>query len=290
MKLEEIIFRSTTWGLLKDHIPSPLRSFMASGLLKAKRGQASLKCLFLMPKYIQNWPSSMLKELFLSKNRFIQYRLKNLLKLTIRAKSYDKFIVQEIYTGSYDIALKELPKSPVVIDAGAHIGVFATKVVKDYPLIDLFCVEPITENLKLLRKNLDDNNLSNSVTIINGLLSKEEGIKTIYGRKEHSAGFNLYMPTEVKYKVRSYTLESLMLEHKITHCDLIKLDIEGGEYEVLNNTPSHVFQRIKSIIMEYHPFPKESADIIGLSDFLSKNGYSLNFYSQKMLYATKVVK
>lgn len=287
MKIEQMIFKSRAWQSLKVHIPAPVRELLATGLQKIKSLSYALGCLFRLPGYTKNWAAIILKELFLPKGSCIRYHLRNSISLTIRAKSFDKFIVQEIQTGSYDIALKELSESPVVIDAGAHIGVFATKVLSKFPKARLFCIEPIPDNLELLRKNLSDNAIAGNVTVIESLLSKSEGIKTIYERKDHSAGFNLYMPTEFKYDVPSRTLEGVMRDNKITHCDLLKMDIEGGEYEVLMNTPTHVFEKIENIVMEYHPFPKETADIKRLSEFLSKNGYSLNFYSHKMLYATR---
>ena len=290
MRLEKIIFSSRMWNSIKGRIPTIVRSTMSSGLLRLKRAHFALVCYLSLPKYVTNPFGVFLKELTVPKGGNIEYHLRNGLGLTIRAKTFDKYIVQEIYTGSYDIALSELPKSPVVIDAGAHIGVFATKVTKDYPLAVLFCIEPIADNLRLLNKNLKDNSLSTMTAIIDGSLSGSSGQKTIYGRKDHSAGFNLYMPTDMEYKTSGHTLESLFQEYKIAHCDLLKLDIEGGEYEVLYSTPLHIFEKIENIVMEYHPFPKELAGVDKLVDFLSKNNYSVNLYSNKMLYATRGVK
>ena len=33
---------------------------------------------------------------------------------------------------------------------------------------------------------------------------------------------------------------------------LLKLDIEGGEWDVLFNTPNEIFDNIDSILLEYH--------------------------------------
>ncbi len=290
MKIEQAIFKSKVWNYLKDKIPPPLRSLLSFAVLKIKRWHYAFNCLISNRNYLRNWVLVAIQEVVLPKGTHIRYQLKENLQnrsLTIRAKSFDKFIVNEVYSGSYEIALKKLPDSPVIIDAGAHIGVFAVKALGSCPQARLFCIEPIAANLRLLRKNLEDNNLSRRVTVLESLLSNNDGLKTIYERKDHSAGFNLYLPTDVKYDIQSRTLESVVRDNKITHCDLLKMDIEGGEYEVLLNTPPQVFEKIQSIVMEYHPFPKDVADIQGLADFLSKNGYSVNFYSHKMLYATR---
>ena len=49
------------------------------------------------------------------------------------------------------------------------------------------------------------------------------------------------------------TLEDVLNEERIDDVDLLKIDIEGGEHEVLAATPRSVFRRCRTIAMEYHP-------------------------------------
>jgi len=264
-----------------------MRSALARIWLGAKRFSMSARCLLLSRRWLSNWFVALARELFLSAGRPVTYRLRNGFTVTVRAKSYDKFIVQEICTGAYDIALSDLPAAPTVIDAGAHIGVFSTKVLSDFPSARLFCIEPIAENLQLLEKNLADNQMRARAAIIRGVLAGKSGEMKIYGRENHSAGFNLYMPTASRESVRSYTLEEIFESNGIDRCDLLKLDIEGSEYEVLFGAPKDILARIDRIVMEYHPFPKEMADPQKLARFLEKQGFIAAFYAKKLMYAKR---
>lgn len=296
-RIERIIFGSGAWKVLKAHMPTRMRTMLRDGWLKIKRLQESAEWTLLSPRYVKNWPSALFYELVLPKGRYLKYLLKHTrksgsynthdIRLTIRAKSYDKFIVQEISTGAYDIALKDLPARPTVIDAGAHIGVFAVRVLIDFPSAHLFCIEPVSENLMLLEKNLRDNHLFARATVIRGVLASKSGTMKIYGRKDHSAGFNVYMPTEMSESVRSHTLEEILKSNRIKHCDLLKLDIEGSEYEVLFGAPEHVLSHVQRIVMEYHPFPKDVADVHALARFLNAQGFTTAFYAKKLLYAER---
>jgi hypothetical protein len=53
-------------------------------------------------------------------------------------------------------------------------------------------------------------------------------------------------------KVPSITLAELMDRYKLTQIDLLKLDIEGSEWEVLHSTPASVLRSIRRIQFEYH--------------------------------------
>ncbi|GEM_PF-1661014 len=297
MNTEEAFFRSVFWKTLRLHMPVRVRTALRNGWLKIKRWKESAEWILRSPRYIKNWPSAFFYELVLPEGRYLQYLLRDTRaprssntrapRLTIRAKSYDKFIVQEICTGAYDIALNDLPAQPTVIDAGAHIGVFAIRVLADFPSARLFCVEPVSENLALLDKNLTDNRMHDRATIIRGALAGTSGAMTIYGRKGHSAGFNLYMPTESSESVRARTLEEIFKDNHIEHCDLLKLDIEGSEYEVLLGASEHILSRVQCIVMEYHPFPKEVADIGALARHLNARGFTTEFYAKKLLYAKR---
>ena len=296
MSVEQAFFKSALWNTFKAYIPVRLRRTLSGGLLKIKRWRESLDWIKRSPRYIQNWPAAFFWEVVLPKDHYLKYILRHApsrsstirhLQLTIRAKSYDKFIVQEICTGAYDIALKDLPTTPTVIDAGAHIGVFSTEVIRKFPSARLVCIEPMPENIILLKKNIKDNYDSSKVVIVEGVLTNKSDDQRIYNRKDHSAGFNLYMPTENSESVRSYTLEKILADNNIEHCDLLKLDIEGSEYEVLFGAQKHILARVQRIVMEYHPFPKEMADKDKLARFLNAQGFVTTFYAKKLMYAER---
>ena len=52
--------------------------------------------------------------------------------------------------------------------------------------------------------------------------------------------------------VPGISLEQLFKDHEIESVDLLKMDIEGGEYAILQSTPSEVLKRVRNIVFEYH--------------------------------------
>jgi len=67
------------------------------------------------------------------------------------------------------------------------------------------------------------------------------------------------------------TLEQLFAEMNLEHCDLLKIDCEGGEYEILLSTESRVLERVSTIVCEYHPVkdhdPKQIIDRLSACGF-----------------------
>lgn len=53
--------------------------------------------------------------------------------------------------------------------------------------------------------------------------------------------------------VESVTLASLLEREQLDRVDLLKLDIEGSEYEILESVPVAVLRRVRAVVMEYHP-------------------------------------
>jgi hypothetical protein len=60
----------------------------------------------------------------------------------------------------------------------------------------------------------------------------------------------------------------------ISHCDLLKVDCEGGEYDIFFHTPADTLRRIQRISMEYHDdcTPHSHGE---LADFLTQHGFTV---------------
>ena len=52
--------------------------------------------------------------------------------------------------------------------------------------------------------------------------------------------------------VNSISLKEIFDKNKIEHCNFLKLDWEGSEYEIIRHLPSEYFQKIDKMIIEYH--------------------------------------
>ncbi len=55
------------------------------------------------------------------------------------------------------------------------------------------------------------------------------------------------MPVEV------ITLATLWNRERLDRIDMLKLDIEGAEYELIEASPTEILRKINVIALEYHP-------------------------------------
>jgi hypothetical protein len=53
---------------------------------------------------------------------------------------------------------------------------------------------------------------------------------------------------------------------------MLKMDIEGGEYETLYGSSAETLRKIRRVVLEYHPDEGSSAELLS---FLGKNGLTL---------------
>jgi len=130
-----------------------------------------------------------------------------------------------------------LKKDDVVVDAGAHIGVFtiiASKLVGDEGKVIAF--EPDTENYKKLLKNIKLNKLKNVITSKKGLWSKKTKLKF---SDEHTNASSIFFDKTVTKNIIEIPVVSLdeeLKKLKIKKLDFIKMDIEGAEIEAIKGS------------------------------------------------------
>lgn len=135
----------------------------------------------------------------------------------------------------------------VIYDIGACVGGWSKVVLDNFGPREIYCFEPDTDNYKFIVKNLPNVGAFNF------------GI--YYGKTEsqaHSWGSNcggLFVegatpmsgePMVLKKTFKLKTLEEL----EIPKPDLIKLDIEGGERNVIRN--SSLIKEVPLLLVEWH--------------------------------------
>ena len=99
------------------------------------------------------------------------------------------------------------------------------------------------------------------------------------------------------YDVDSITLKQILTQNNLEKVDLIKIDIEGMEYELIGHMEDDVFNKVNSFIIEYHDVESmdKSTGVKKLSEKLKEKGYSVKFGDNifkncSFLYACKDVK
>ena len=140
----------------------------------------------------------------------------------------------EIYLDARQIRLLQNLSEVVIVDVGANIGEFSLGFLKLFPMATLIAVEPDPIAHECLVRNLSERNGNGKIFIYNLALSDSTGQADFFVSTEE-ADSSLVQPigeTEI-IKVRTCTLDTLLLESGIGEVAILKMDAEGHEPEVL---------------------------------------------------------
>lgn len=151
--------------------------------------------------------------------------------------------------------------SPVILDVGANIGETALfiyrKLISNKPIIYAF--EPNPHNYPYLVKNIKFNKAKTVKPYQIALAGKTGKASLNFEGTNFDGGFidgvrtNSGMDSE---KVDTISLIDFCNNNNITNIDLLKMDIEGSEYDVFESSMDFIKKHVKSIFVELHNLDK----------------------------------
>ena len=189
---------------------------------------------------------------------------------------------------------KLVNKNTIVIDVGAHKGVYAIPTSKRSMLV--FCFEPIAENIRYLNFNIKSNRCEN-IEIIPFALWKTSGYvkikKTAMSGSSHivdSCGENDDLCINVKSMTLDDFTKTIQSRFGVDNFDIVvKIDTEGSEYEILKGSKKFIEEFRPTFVIEVHS--KKSYE--NMIKFFSKYGYTLKpktyvikIFGTEVMYAT----
>lgn len=177
------------------------------------------------------------------------------------------------------------PNNDVCIDIGANVGM-ATLYLNNF-CKRIYSIEPSPKNYEALVNNVGD---MENVKTFNHAIYTKNGDIALYGYKhepEQTSHPGSYLNTAPELTSRIMvpckTLGTFMEENKIDSIDVLKIDIEGSEYEIFCDKEfKETSKKINCIVGESH-FTGEFS-IPQLVEFLLKEaGFKFKFIKGKRL-------
>ena len=164
---------------------------------------------------------------------------------------------------------------PTVIDVGANVGVFSVWAATQLGAGHVIAVEPSPSTAALLLQNLARNGVSDSC-VLQVALGAARSRKILYRRGpavmdtlfERDSYGSDFRPGP---SVPVVTLDDLFAMFVVEHCDLLKLDCEGSEYDILFAASPATLGKIDHIVAEYH-IGMNAHDVDALDRFLQDHG------------------
>jgi FkbM family methyltransferase len=180
-----------------------------------------------------------------------------------------KFIHQEIFLeGCYDHI--RLPPGCLVLDVGAHIGLFLLFVKSRCPDADVIAFEPSPESADLIRRNVELHGLS-GVRVCDVALGRanERGVPFAFYPMAPSNSTRYPHEKERQKEILARTMPAIYVEkaHRAKEVtvgverlstfltegrpvDLLKIDVEGAELDVLDGIDPPQWPLIRQVLLE----------------------------------------
>ena len=169
----------------------------------------------------------------------------------------------------------------VVIDVGANVGLYSEYIYDRAKVI--YAIEPSTKNYQLLLNRIKDKNLTKIKPFNIGLANRT--IETPLYKRSSNGGYSI-MATgndEIEEMVSITTLAMFMGGNNINYVDILKVDVEGAEYDIFNSDDlSSVQGKIGNIIGEPHGG-------ISIKELLEANGFSYRLNDSGIFIAERIV-
>lgn len=145
-----------------------------------------------------------------------------------------------------DAIKKNIPTEGVILDIGANIGNHTVFFSKECNAKKIYAFEPVGKTFEILQKNICINNLEKVVELYNA------GIGSINGKAEleHFDADNFGSSRIVASENGSIQLMSIDEMNFNEQIKFVKIDVEGGEYNVLEGMKKRLMLDKPSIFIE----------------------------------------
>ena len=197
-------------------------------------------------------------------------RCSNGILLTYRLNRGDIQSIREVWLDkAYRLPFAFKPR--LVVDLGANIGLTSIWYCQQYGATKIVAVEPNPSNAALIRQNFTNNRINGIV--IQAAIGATDGTVTFFSSKESNLGRVVSIEEQVnnnREQVKMISMTTLLANFELDDdLDLVKIDIEGGEQQLLAENLSWL-TRTKAMIVEFHP---DRIDYPGLIKIIEQQGF-----------------
>jgi hypothetical protein len=150
------------------------------------------------------------------------------------SESFKRQVTEEIFNGVNDYEkLFEVEEGDIVLDIGATVGEFIYKILNKNPK-HCYVVEPLSIFFDTLKKNL----YGHPVSFTNAAITNSKYCKINWDGYDES--------------VNTLTFNEFIKLNRLDRVDFLKLDCEGGEYDIFSEENISFLKTVPKIVAEFH--------------------------------------
>lgn len=152
-----------------------------------------------------------------------------------------------------------------VLDLGGNVGFFAIRAAQTFPGSHVISYEADPDNAKEFRRNLGrvQYAVSERITLVPAAVSGEAGTVTLASGLAGCSWVNRderVPPDEAEIiDVPAVSINDVLSEHETV--DLLKIDVEGAEYDVIANADDELLERVGHVAMEIHWWDDQGPEV-----------------------------
>ena len=227
-----------------------------------------------------NWPTALALRLFRSRRaglRLLAFR--DGFNVIVRTGTRDWDVLHEIaFAGSYGRAFDFVSRQPApasVLDLGGNIGLFSLSCARRAPGARLFAYEPGPPNFRQFEMNcLANPDLGARIELRRAAVGGTAREDNWFFDEANPGGSSLFgrrgQPCRVQ--IASFAEVVASLPRPIA---LVKIDVEGAEYEILEQTPAETWREIQAISLELHDDPRGQMTQTAFLDRMCALGFAV---------------
>lgn len=220
---------------------------------------------------------------------------------TSQQKGAARYVVNEIFKKRrYDHPGFDIRPTDTVVDIGANMGIFVLWAARLAKQGRVLAIEP-TSAMDTLRMNIERNGLTNVVPIQAAAGRDGETFEIVtypgFNIVNHHAAWKPMLATRFLIKLRYgwyqsqpvverapvKSLKRMLDENGVDRVHYLKVDCEGGEYDIFRSLDDETFDRIDRMAMEFHEYtPQQRHE--ELVEMLKRHGFSVEIHTNFFEY------
>jgi len=205
------------------------------------------------------------------------------LNIYLRKGTSDHIVFFQVMVyGSYEFARKWRGVN-VVIDAGANVGMSSCYFSTLFPEARIISIEPEPGNFMQLVKNT--NSLKN-VKPLQYALWKNDGVLAIDGTSNETWSFKVkeqvVLDSESTTQIDAVSIDTLINQFNLECIDVLKIDIEGAEYDLFLENYESWLPHVKYIMIELHDGYKKGCST-AVMKALAKFNFSIRLTRKEII-------